>query len=138
MSKGLFATALASLDAIEVAYCLPSISIPGVTMRLPLAHDALEAFNRNGASRRVQGMKLMRGWVPDPAAPGFREEARRPALPPRRRARPGHGFAGKLPDHGGESGRAAPGGMRSTDRGVGCGDADDLGRMLALVIGVAE
>jgi hypothetical protein len=29
--------------------------------------------------RRPHGMKLFRLWVPDPQAPGFREEARRQA-----------------------------------------------------------
>ena len=32
------------------------------------------------ATRKAAGMKLLRVWVPDPDAPGFRDEARRQAL----------------------------------------------------------
>ena len=42
--------------------------------------DGLDKFRRYRASRRASGMKLLRVWVPDPGAPGFREEARRQAL----------------------------------------------------------
>jgi hypothetical protein len=41
--------------------------------------DGLTKFGRYRASRRGQGMKLLRIWVPDPAIPGFRDEARRQA-----------------------------------------------------------
>jgi hypothetical protein len=41
--------------------------------------DGLDKFSRYRAGRKAQGMKLLRIWVPDPAAPGFREEARRQA-----------------------------------------------------------
>ncbi len=41
--------------------------------------DGLDKFARYRASQKAQGMKLLRLWVPDPAAPGFREEARRQA-----------------------------------------------------------
>jgi hypothetical protein len=43
------------------------------------AQDGLDKFRRYRATRRAAGMKLLRVWVPDPAAPGFREEARRQA-----------------------------------------------------------
>jgi hypothetical protein len=36
-------------------------------------------FSRYRASKRRQGLKEIRLWVPDPEAPGFREEARRQA-----------------------------------------------------------
>jgi hypothetical protein len=42
--------------------------------------DGLDKFQRYRASRRASGMKLLRVWVPDPHAPGFREEAHRQAL----------------------------------------------------------
>ena len=42
--------------------------------------DGLDKFQRYRASRRASGMKLLRVWVPDPHAPGFREEARRQAM----------------------------------------------------------
>lgn len=41
--------------------------------------DGLDKFARYRASQKAHGMKLLRLWVPDPAAPGFREEARRQA-----------------------------------------------------------
>ena len=44
------------------------------------ADDGLDKFRRYRASRRAKGMKLLRVWVPDPQAPGFREEAQRQAL----------------------------------------------------------
>jgi hypothetical protein len=43
-------------------------------------NDGLDKFQRYRATRRARGMKLLRVWVPDPLAPGFREEARRQAL----------------------------------------------------------
>ncbi len=48
-------------------------------MPRPVAQDGLDKFSRYRASRRARGMKLLRVWVPDPAAPGFRQEARRQA-----------------------------------------------------------
>jgi len=42
--------------------------------------DGLDKFQRYRSSRRSSGMKLLRVWVPDPHAPGFREEAHRQAL----------------------------------------------------------
>ena len=42
--------------------------------------DGLDKFQRYRASRRAKGMKLLRVWVPDPHAPGFRDEAHRQAL----------------------------------------------------------
>lgn len=44
-----------------------------------IAPDGLNKFQRYRASKRRQGMKLLRVWVPDPAAPGFAAEARRQA-----------------------------------------------------------
>jgi hypothetical protein len=41
--------------------------------------DGMDKFKRYRANRRASGMKLLRVWVPDPSAPGFREEARRQA-----------------------------------------------------------
>jgi hypothetical protein len=41
--------------------------------------DGLNKFQRYRASKRRQGMKLLRVWVPDPAAPDFAAEARRQA-----------------------------------------------------------
>jgi len=42
--------------------------------------DGFDKFQRYRASRRASGMKLLRVWVPDPHAPGFRDEAHRQAL----------------------------------------------------------
>jgi hypothetical protein len=42
--------------------------------------DGLDKFRRYRATRRASGMKLLRVWIPDPQAPGFREEAHRQAL----------------------------------------------------------
>jgi Antitoxin MazE-like len=47
--------------------------------RPPHAEDGLDKFRRYRATRRARGMKLLRVWVPDPHAPGFREEAQRQA-----------------------------------------------------------
>ncbi len=44
------------------------------------ADDGMDKFRRYRATRRARGMKLLRVWVPDPQAPGFREEAYRQAL----------------------------------------------------------
>jgi hypothetical protein len=41
--------------------------------------DGHDKFSRYRASKRSQGLKLVRLWVPDPDAPGFREEAKRQA-----------------------------------------------------------
>jgi hypothetical protein len=41
--------------------------------------DGSSKFQRYRQSRKAQGMKLLRMWVPDPHAPGFREEAERQA-----------------------------------------------------------
>jgi hypothetical protein len=41
--------------------------------------DGLNKFQRYRASRKARGMKLVRIWVPDPHAPGFRAEAERQA-----------------------------------------------------------
>ena len=41
--------------------------------------DGLDKFQRYRRSRRAQGMKLLRIWVPDPHTPGFRAEAERQA-----------------------------------------------------------
>ena len=44
-----------------------------------LHSDGLTKFQRYRNSKRMQGMKLLRVWVPDPKAPGFKKEARRQA-----------------------------------------------------------
>jgi hypothetical protein len=38
-----------------------------------------DKFRRYRQSRRAEGLKLVRIWLPDPRAPGFRKEARRQA-----------------------------------------------------------
>lgn len=38
-----------------------------------------DKFRRYRDARRAQGLKLVRIWLPDPKAPGFRKEARRQA-----------------------------------------------------------
>ncbi len=48
-------------------------------MPRPASTDGLDKFRRYRATRRAQGMKLLRVWVPDPHASGFREEAHRQA-----------------------------------------------------------
>ncbi len=48
-------------------------------MPRPARTDGLDKFRRYRAARRASGMKLLRVWVPDPHAPGFREEALRQA-----------------------------------------------------------
>ena len=44
------------------------------------SNDGLDKFQRYRAIRKANGMKLLRLWVPDPHAPGFREEAQRQAM----------------------------------------------------------
>jgi len=46
----------------------------------PAHNDGLDKFQRYRTTRKASGMKLLRVWVPDPNAPGFREEAHRQAL----------------------------------------------------------
>lgn len=41
--------------------------------------DEMSKFQRYRTSKRKQGMKLLRVWVPDPTASGFAEEARKQA-----------------------------------------------------------
>jgi hypothetical protein len=48
-------------------------------MPSPATKDKTDKFDRYRANQRARGMKLLRVWVPDPRAPGFREEARRQA-----------------------------------------------------------
>lgn len=48
-------------------------------MPRPASTDGLDKFQKYRATRRTRGMKLLRVWVPDPRAPGFREEAHRQA-----------------------------------------------------------
>jgi Protein of unknown function (DUF3018) len=48
-------------------------------MPRPGRNDGLDKFQRYRATRRARGMKLLRIWVPDPHAPGFRKEAERQA-----------------------------------------------------------
>lgn len=40
-------------------------------------NDGLNKSQRHRRRRAMQGMKLLRLWVPDPASPGFAEELRR-------------------------------------------------------------
>ncbi len=47
--------------------------------RAPL-NDGLTKSQRYRQRQAMQGMKLLRLWVPDPAAPGFAEELRRQVL----------------------------------------------------------
>jgi hypothetical protein len=49
-------------------------------MPRPASTDGLDKFQRYRTIQRSRGMKLLRVWVPDPRAPGFREEAHRQAL----------------------------------------------------------
>ena len=49
-------------------------------MSRPARSDGLDKFRRYRASRRARGLRLLRVGVPDPHAPGFREEAERQAL----------------------------------------------------------
>ena len=44
-----------------------------------VAPDGLNKFQRYRARKHRKGMKLLRVWMPDPAAPGFAAEARRQA-----------------------------------------------------------
>lgn len=48
-------------------------------MPRPARTDGVDKFQRYRTSQRARGMKLLRVWVPDPRAPGFREEAHRQA-----------------------------------------------------------
>jgi len=48
-------------------------------MPRPASNDGLDKFQRYRAIRKANGMKLLRLWVPDTHAPGFREEAQRQA-----------------------------------------------------------
>lgn len=48
-------------------------------MPRPAKEDGQNRAGRYRAHKRQQGMRLLRMWVPDPRAPGFREEARRQA-----------------------------------------------------------
>jgi hypothetical protein len=50
-----------------------------VAMPRPARSDGLDKFQRYRATRRARGLKLLRIWVADPHAPGFREEAQRQA-----------------------------------------------------------
>ncbi len=48
-------------------------------MSQPKPDDGLTKFQRYRRTRRNQGMKLLRVWVPDPTAEGFQSEAQRQA-----------------------------------------------------------
>lgn len=48
-------------------------------MHRPAGNDGQDKFQRYRANRRASGMKLLRIWVPDPRAPGFRQEVERQA-----------------------------------------------------------
>jgi len=49
-------------------------------MPRPATNDGRDKFQRYRETRKTRGMKLLRLWVPNPHAPGFREEAERQAL----------------------------------------------------------
>lgn len=51
-----------------------------ITMPRPATNDGRDKFQRYRETRKTRGMKLLRLWVPNPHAPGFREEAERQAL----------------------------------------------------------
>jgi len=68
-----------NLEASKVARYFQAI-LRDSTMPRAAQADGLDKFQRYRASRRASGMKLLRIWVPDPKAAGFREEARRQAL----------------------------------------------------------
>ena len=46
-------------------------------MPRPAKQDGHDGFGRHRMNKRRKGMRLLRIWVPDPLAPGFRAEARR-------------------------------------------------------------
>jgi hypothetical protein len=48
-------------------------------MPRPARKDGLDKFRRYRVTQKQRGMKLVRLWVPDPKAPGFRLQARRQA-----------------------------------------------------------
>jgi hypothetical protein len=48
-------------------------------MPRPAKQDGQNRAGRYRAAKRENGMRLLRLWVPDPRAPGFRAEARRQA-----------------------------------------------------------
>ncbi len=48
-------------------------------MPRPAKQDGQDRAGRTRVNKRRQGMRLLRIWVPDPAAPGFRVEAKRQA-----------------------------------------------------------
>lgn len=48
-------------------------------MSRPTSDDGSDKFRRYRSAQKQRGMKLLRVWVPDPHAPGFREEAHRQA-----------------------------------------------------------
>jgi hypothetical protein len=48
-------------------------------MPRPAHKDGVDKFRRYRSSQKQRGMKLVRLWVPDPKAPGFRRQARRQA-----------------------------------------------------------
>jgi hypothetical protein len=54
--------------------------LKGDIMPPPARKEGLDKFARYRASQKQRGMKLVRLWVPDPKAPGFRRQARRQAL----------------------------------------------------------
>jgi Protein of unknown function (DUF3018) len=45
----------------------------------PARKDGMDKFRRYRATQRDRGMRLVRLWVPDPKAAGFRAKARRQA-----------------------------------------------------------
>lgn len=49
-------------------------------MPRPPRKDAIDKLSRCRANQKQHGMKLVRLWLPDPEAPGFRRQAPRQAL----------------------------------------------------------
>jgi hypothetical protein len=56
-----------------------ALPFEGMAMPRDAKQDGIDKFRPLRANRKARGMKLVHGWVPDPKAPGFAEEARREA-----------------------------------------------------------
>jgi hypothetical protein len=52
----------------------------GSPMPRPASTDGPDKFQRYRTTQCSRGMRLLRGWVLDPRAPGFQEQAHRQAL----------------------------------------------------------
>lgn len=47
--------------------------------KMPIRKGGLDQRARHRPSQKQRGMKLVRLWIPDPSAPGFRRQVRRQA-----------------------------------------------------------